>query len=208
MAIHEIADVEHFDRQCDSFPDVQSICNSSSAFVLPVFFCLGLLYSTPPSLPVVHLIFPPFYLLSVVPFSSLPLSFILNPLHFFPLPLPCLLFTKSIPTFSHCPPWTPPLSLSPPQAVWGVSCVCRPAGPDPHVLQRERWKNPSLLQHSGALPTVCQQCQTGGCLLTQGCVSFIALCISHKHNLICFTKAMLCSSVSHVWEWYKITSTV
>lgn len=124
MAINEIADVEHFDRQCDSFPDVQSICNSSSAFVLPVFFCLGLLYSTPPSLPVVHLIFPPFYLLSVVPFSSLPLSFILNPLHFFPLPLPCLLFTKSIPTFSHCPPPEPLLSLSHPRRRYEVYPVC------------------------------------------------------------------------------------
>lgn len=128
MAINEIADVEHFDRQCDSFPDVQSICNSSSAFVLPVFFCLGLLYSTPPSLPVVHLIFPPFYLLSVVPFSFLPLSFILNPLHFFPLPLPCLLFTKSTPTFSHCPPLNPSsLSLTPAGGMRCILCVqtCR-----------------------------------------------------------------------------------
>lgn len=53
------------------------------------------------------------------------------------------------------------LPFSPPQAVWDRSCVCRPAGPDPHVLQRERWKDPQLFQHSSPLPTVCQQCQTG-----------------------------------------------
>lgn len=54
-----------------------------------------------------------------------------------------------------------PLPFSPEQAVWGVSGVCRPAGPDPHLLQRERRKNPQLLQNSSPLPTVCQQQQTG-----------------------------------------------
>lgn len=49
------------------------------------------------------------------------------------------------------------------QAVWYSPCVCRPAGSDPQLLQRERWKDPELLQHRGALPPVCQQCQTGGC---------------------------------------------
>lgn len=56
------------------------------------------------------------------------------------------------------------LPFSPPQAVWDVSCVCRPAGSDPRMLQRERWKNPQLFQHSSSLPTVCQQHQTGAYL--------------------------------------------
>lgn len=54
------------------------------------------------------------------------------------------------------------LPLSPLQAVWDSSCVCGAAGPDPYLLQRERWKDPQLLQHCNPLPTVCQQCQTGG----------------------------------------------
>lgn len=75
----------------------------------------------------------------------------------FLLPHPPLLFTPYSSPFSHF--FSP--FLTPPQAVWDVSCVCRPAGPDPRVLQWERWKNPQLLQHSSPLPTVCQQQQTG-----------------------------------------------
>lgn len=54
------------------------------------------------------------------------------------------------------------LPLSPLQAVRDPSGVCRSAGPDPHLLQRERWKDSQLLQHCSPLPTMCQQCQTGG----------------------------------------------
>lgn len=48
------------------------------------------------------------------------------------------------------------------QAVRRPTCVRRPPGPDPGVLQRECGKNPQLLQHSEPLPTVCQRGQTAG----------------------------------------------
>ncbi len=99
-------------------------------------------------------------------------SFLTHPffffLHFYPF-----LSTLIISHFSSCPilasclrhifPRFHTIShpFLPPQAVWDVSCVCRPAGPDPRMLQRERWKNPQLLQHSSPLPAVCQQQQTG-----------------------------------------------
>lgn len=93
-------------------------------------------------------------------------------LHFYSFPLTLIPHTVPSAPSSHLllhhifPPFhTISLPFSPPQAVWDVSSVCRPAGPDPHMLQRERWKNPALLQHSSPLPTVCQQCQTGAYLL-------------------------------------------
>lgn len=71
------------------------------------------------------------------------------------------------------------------QAVWYSPCVCRPAGSDPQLLQRERWKDPELLQHRGALPPVCQQCQTGGCWpYSHACITFIHITVMNiKHTV-------------------------
>lgn len=83
------------------------------------------------------------------------------------------------------------LPFSPPQAVRDVSCVCRPAGPDPRMLQRERWKNPSLLQHSSPLPTVCQQRQTGVYLPNQAiCLLLRFTCQLHRICHACSVNIM------------------
>ncbi len=146
MAIFQTNNMSLFLFSCSWF--LYLILISSSLLIFYAFF----IFCPPLTLPLFsHSSFFFFFFLHFYPFPS---TLIISHFSSCPILASCLrhIFPR-FHTISH--------PFLPPQAVWDVSCVCRPAGPDPRMLQRERWKNPQLLQHSSPLPAVCQQQQTG-----------------------------------------------